>query len=130
MEILEQEDPSLFQTMSPRYEDLRKRRSTAIGVATGSSIIGTALFVAWTGQQINNAGELGASPNLGTLIAGTVLMIGSVGLYRGIYNPGRGLLGFVNDFNRQTDGVKLRFTGGVGPVGSGWQGRIGMQIQF
>lgn len=129
MDVLEEENPVLFRTMAPGFEDMRNRRSTATGLATGGIVLGTGILM-YPVMKNYDVGEFEVSPFLGTVAAGTALIIAGAALYWAIYNPRRELLGFVNHFNRQTEGVKLRLTGSLAPAGGRWHGGVGVQLQF
>ena len=130
MESLMLEDSSMYWKMQPRYMDIKQRRATSIGIITGGSLVGMALFIRGTAQLIGDAGELGAKPNYTSFIASLVVIGGSTILFRSIYRPERDLLGFVNNFNSQSEGLKLRLMGGLQPGAEGLYGGLGLQWLF
>ncbi len=142
MESLQMEGSPMYQKMAPRYADLQNRRTTAIVVAAGGSLVGTALCVNWftrvsnddtrvnTTPGIGGYPQANTTPSIGSFVAGLGLLTGSLIVARLTYNAERENLGFINAFNSQTEGVKLRLTGGMQPGLGGAYGGLGLQYRF
>ena len=130
MESLILEDSSMYWKMQPRYMDIKQRRATSIGIITGGSLVSMALFIRGTAQLIDDGDQLGAKPNFTSFIASLVVLGGSTILFRSIYHPERDMLGFINNFNSQSEGLKLRLMGGIQPGAGGRYGGLGLQWSF
>lgn len=143
MESLQMEGSPMYQKMAPRYADLQNRRSTAIVVAAGGSLVGIALCMNWfvrvsnddTGSNvrpssIGNFSQPSPRTSIGGFAAGLGLLTGSLIVARLTYNGERENLGFINAFNSQTEGLKLRLTSGMQPGLGGAYGGLGLQYRF
>ncbi|MCB0559540.1 MAG: hypothetical protein H6573_00810 [Lewinellaceae bacterium] len=130
MENLMLEENPLYQKMQPRYIDIKQKRATSTGIIVGGSVVSMALFIRGTAQLIDDGDQLGAKPNYTSFIASLVVIGGSTILSRSIYNREREMLGFINAFNSQSEGIKLQLMGGLQPGAGGMYGGLGVKWRF
>ncbi len=112
-------DPELYQTLDPQYKALsKKQREASMIVGIGGGIGGIMLIAGFipriSESEYEYLGQTGtletAKMNVGLIISGTVVAIGSVIVGSAKWVRSQDILEFTNRFNQYTKGEKLHIS--------------------
>lgn len=126
---IEETDPGLHAEMQPAFAALQRQRTSARTIAIAGGTLGAGLVLAtipWAASDPDAA--LGRT--IGGLLAGTIVGSGSLLIARGIYRGDRDFIGFINDFNKKSEGPKLRLSGMFFTPAGGWSAGLGLRWRF
>ena len=126
-------DQSLYRQLKPRWEQMQSRQVLGITLVTVGTTVGGIFMLSspeeerrvGSGQFSSSYSAFDTDKYMSNVLTGSIIMVVLGGAGALLFNRQPQLLGFINAFNNNSEGPKLRFTmsTAVGP-GVGMQYRL------
>ncbi len=109
MKDLPRHDSVLYSKLRLEWEQMQTNQVLGIVSCTAGSLVGLAVMNSASDNQTSSSNR-NASNVDGRIVFGSLLLLGGLGGGFALLNLRRDVLNFVNLFNDQSEGQKLRFT--------------------